>query len=77
MENLNNLPTAATKDDAVEFVNELLAAAGEKPLRDSEIRDWGIMGGETFAQLKEWTNDFLSECHTEKCAAKNEWRHQL
>lgn len=67
---------AATKEEAVEFINELLTDAGESPLRDSEVSDWGIKGGETFAQLEEWTNDYLSECHTEKCAAKNEWRYQ-
>lgn len=77
MKNLNNLPTAATKDEAVEFVNKLLTASGEKPLRDSEIRDWDIRAGDTFAQLERYVKDFLSECHTEKCAAKNEWRYQF
>lgn len=32
--------------------------------------DWGIIGGETNAELQEWANDYASELDTEKAAEK-------
>lgn len=60
-----------SKDESVVTVNEMLSEYGQAPLRESEISDWGIEGGETIAQLQEWVNDYVSEIHSEMCAAKH------
>ena len=66
-----------SKEESVDYVNELLIEAGQKPLKDGEVADWGLIGGESFNQLEIWVNDFLSELHTEICQAKNDWRYEL
>lgn len=67
-----------TKQESVDLVNEFLSEAGEEPLTDpEEIKDWGIIGGESEAKLKEMVSDFLSELRTEKCEAKNAWMYEL
>ena len=37
--------------------------------------DWGITGEETQGELKEMAQDYISECETERCAEKHEWRY--
>ena len=65
-------------NEAFEFINELLEESGHEPLTEKFAReDWNIQGGETIVELLEFANDYMSEIHTERCCAKNEWRYQL
>ncbi len=65
-----------TKKESIDTLNEMLVEKGLTPLTESEINDWGIMGGESNAQLQEWVNDFVSELHSENCVAKDAWRYE-
>ncbi len=67
-----------TFKESFETLNELLAEKQMPPLSENEARrEWNIVGGETNAELQEWVNDFVSEIHTEKCAAKDAWRYEV
>lgn len=62
-----------TKQESIDLFNQFLTEAGEKPLDPVEIEDWGIIGGESEAKIKEMVSDLLSELRTEKCEAKIAW----
>jgi hypothetical protein len=65
-----------TFQESFEAFNEILAEYGAAPIPEKDARlEFGIVGGETNAELSEWASDYVSEMHTEKCAAKNEWRY--
>ena len=66
-----------TFEESLETFNSFLEEMGEAHLSESEVRDFGIQGGETNAQLEEWARDFVSEIQTEKCAEKDAWRYEL
>lgn len=60
-----------TFSEALDTLNYYLEEGGAHPISEKEAaQDWGIVGGETNAQLMEWANDYLSECHSERCAEK-------
>jgi hypothetical protein len=64
-----------TRDESIETLNYFFDKLGLEPLKERDLRDWGIVGGETNSQLSEWANDYASEIHTDKCAGKNAWRY--
>lgn len=66
-----------TFEESLETFNSFLEEMGETHLSETEARDWGIEGGETNAQLREWAGDLVSEIQTEKCAEKDAWRYEL
>lgn len=66
-----------TFQDAFETFNEILEELGQEPISENTARnDFGIIGGETDAELYEWARDYASEIHTEICASKNAWRYE-
>ena len=66
-----------SKEESVDYVNELLTAYGLSKLTEGEVADWGLVGGELYSQLEIYVKDFLSELHTERCQAKNDWMYEL
>jgi uncharacterized protein (UPF0210 family) len=67
-----------TFKESFETFNELLEEYGVPTISEKvAIQDFGIIGGETNAELSEWASDYVSELHTEKCAAKHEWRYSF
>jgi hypothetical protein len=66
-----------TFTEALEVFNNVLTEAGEKPMRETEFKDW-VGNGEnlTDAEVEGWAKDLLSDIHTEKCAAKDAWRYE-
>lgn len=66
-----------TKQESIDLFNQFLTEAGERPLDPVEIEDWGIIGGESEAKIKEMVSDLLSDLHTERCETKNAWRYEL
>ena len=66
-----------TFEDSLETFNYFLSEVGQPAVNEKTARmDFGIVGGETNAELQEWARDYASECHTEKCESKNQWRYQ-
>ena len=66
-----------TQLESLQTIKEMFAELGVQAPSDRElISDWGIKGGETNAQLNEWAKDYASEIHTEKCAARSQWRYE-
>lgn len=63
--------TTKSKQESIDTINYMLSEYGMKPMTEKDVIDWGIEGGETIAQLQEWVNDYASEEHTERCAAKH------
>ena len=62
--------------ESFEVFNELLAELGQPAISENTAsKDFGIIGGETNVQLQEWARDYASECHTEACAARNEYHY--
>lgn len=66
-----------TRHESIETLNHFFDEFGIKHLNESKLQNWGIIGGETNAQLREWASDYASEMHSEKCAAKNAWRYEV
>jgi hypothetical protein len=63
--------------EALEIFNAKLTSLGEEALSEGEFKDWFGSEGATEAQLEEWAGDLASECHTERCAAKEAWRYEV
>lgn len=62
--------------ESLETFNYFLSELGIDPISENVARaDFGIQGGETDAELDGWARDYASDCHTEQCVAKNEWRY--
>lgn len=67
-----------TQAESIQTIKDILEEFGiEAPSDSLLISDWGIVGGETNAQLDEMVKDFASELHSERCAHKNAWRYQF
>lgn len=58
-------------------INEILAQHNESPLTESEAMDWGIIGGESYADLLGITRDLVSESHTDRCANRDAWMYEV
>jgi len=66
-----------TREESIEVLTDMLGEYGLEPLTETELNDWGIIGGETNDQLQEWVNDYVSEIHSEMCAEQNQWRYEI
>jgi len=63
--------------ESFEAFNDMLTELGQPVISEKVAKsDFGIMGGETNAELQEWANDYASEVHTEAAADKQAWRYQ-
>jgi hypothetical protein len=71
-----------TPQEALEFINGIIEShnANSKnyilPFKLSGLTDWDLQGDECDQQLTEWTNDYISEQHSEACARKDAWRYE-
>lgn len=74
-----NTHTMKTKNfqESFETINYFLQEKGLEPITEYQAKsDWAIVGGEDVATLSMYVNDYASEVHSERCAAKDEWRYQ-
>lgn len=71
------LPNNIALMSSIEDVNDMLVERGLIALTASEVRDWGIVGGESNAELQEWVNDYAGEHHTTLCENANAWRYEV
>jgi len=74
---IKSLYHTENKQESIEYLNQFITEAGVRALTESELRDWGINGGESYAELEIFAKDYLSDIHTEICEAKNEWRYKV
>lgn len=63
--------------EALEIFNAKLTSLGEQPLNETEFKDWFGSEGATIAQLEESAGDLASECHSDRCEAKDAWRYEV
>lgn len=63
--------------ESLSIINQLLTNSNITPLTPKDIVDWELTGNETFEQLQDYTRDYISECHTERCAERDSWRYEL
>ena len=63
--------------ESLTTINEILAQHNKAPLTEGEAMDWGIVGGESYADLLQIARDLVSESHTDRCANKDAWRYEV
>ena len=63
-----------SKLESIELINQIIKNKGGQELNEDELIDWCLSeNGNEITDLKEWTNDYLSECHTVRCENKNSY----
>lgn len=70
------MATNEARQESITILHDIFDSMGMKRLTEQELRDWHISGGETYAQLQEWANDYANDLHTERCEEKNAWRYE-
>lgn len=65
-----------TMNDAEIHLVEFLRSQGEK-IDPRDVREFGLTGNESAAEIEQYGRDYLCELHTERCEARNAWRYEL
>ena len=67
---MSNTEITDSKQESIDYLNELFDEAKVTRLKESEIENWAIKGGESYKSLNEMANDFFSDLATEACEAR-------
>lgn len=60
--------------ESVDLFNDFLNDWNIEPIVEAEAEDWGIIGGETYDQIRNLAHEFRSEMQSCRAEAKDSYR---